>query len=87
MNKYEALGRYIEAKEEFEKLKQRRSVFVDKIAETTPHLQAQSCKSIQKVALELNEMLHQLTQINEEAITLLENVNEYAEICGRPKVN
>ncbi|MFC0858896.1 hypothetical protein ACFHYR_01900 [Pasteurella multocida] len=87
MNKYEALGRYTEAKEEFDKLKQRRTVFANKIAETAQYLSSSNTKNLQEKTLEISEMLNQLTVLNDEALELVDQINQYAEICERPKVS
>lgn len=87
MNKYEALGRYIEAKEQLAKLTEKREIFAEKIKEASLHLQGLNTINSKKTATEIAEMLAQFTQINDEALKLVTEINQYAEICERPKVN
>lgn len=87
MNKYEALGRYIEAKEELEKLTQKREIFAEKIKEASLHLQGNSSSTLKRVSAEISEMLAQFTETNNRAAELVEQINQYAEICERPKVS
>lgn len=87
MNKYEALGRYVEAKEQLVKLTEKREIFAEKIKESSQHLQGLNATNSKKTATEIAEMLSQFTQINDEALKLVTEINQYSEICERPKVS
>ncbi|AFF24626.1 TPA: hypothetical protein SIC75_001217 [Pasteurella multocida] len=87
MNKYEALGRYIEAKEKLAKLTEKREIFAGKIIDASQHLQGISATSLKKTSAEITEMLEQFIKINNEALELVAEINQYAEVCERPKVS
>ncbi|AHG83072.1 hypothetical protein F543_2080 [Bibersteinia trehalosi USDA-ARS-USMARC-189] len=87
MNKYEALGRYVEAKEELEKLQRTREIFAVKMSEQVHSLQGKGAKNLQRIASEMAETLEKFNECNEKCADLVEQVNEYAEICGRLKVS
>ncbi|AMM81528.1 hypothetical protein [Pasteurella multocida] len=87
MNKYEALGRYIEAKEKLEKLTEKREIFAEKIKQSSQYLQGLNASQSKKTAAEITEMLEQFTKINDEALELVAEINHYAEACERPKVS
>lgn len=88
MNKYEALGRYVETKEELEKLQRTREMFAMKMSGQVQNLQGKgSAKNLQRIATEMAETLEQFSECNEKCANLVEQINQYAEICERPKVS
>lgn len=87
MNKYEALGRYIEAKEKLAILTEKREIFAEKIKQSSQYLQGSDATTAKKTAMEIAEMLAQFTTINDDALKLITEINQYAELCGRAKEN
>ncbi|HDR1523635.1 TPA: hypothetical protein QB462_002215, partial [Pasteurella multocida] len=46
-----------------------------------------SATSLKKTSAEITEMLEQFIKINNEALELVAEINQYAEVCERPKVS
>lgn len=93
MNKYEALGRYTEAKEQLEKINRQREVAINQIDSYLHDLKyphgarnIENQTRIKNAILKVETLLEQYKKANEEVLDLTEQLNQYAELCDKPKI-
>lgn len=92
MNKYEALGRYIEAEEEFVALRKERALLVEQIDSTFLKLKdlnysrSEPSKGINDIIERAEILLPKLKELNGKVQLKAEQMNQYAELCNKPQV-
>lgn len=88
MNKYEALGRYIEAKENYDKAVRMQALFIEQLKDKAEALNNErgSKTATSKNLQALDDLLAQVKQSHQQRQELAEVANQYAELCEKPKV-
>ena len=93
MNKYEALGRYIEAEEELTALRKERELFVEQIDSIFLKLKDLNYSRIEPIQginniVECAEiLLPKLKKANGKVRLKVEQMNQYAEWCNKPQID
>ncbi|THA06722.1 hypothetical protein [Rodentibacter pneumotropicus] len=93
MNKYEALGRYIEAEEEFNILRKERELLIEQIDSTFLKLKnlnytrSEPIQGINDITERTEILLPKLKETNEKVRLKAEQMNQYADLCNKPKID
>lgn len=89
MNRYECLGRYTEAYEEFERLERLLKLSVEQIAAVSLDFSL-SNQLYQDESMEILESLSILVEkhkkLNKELVERVEQLNQLAESCDKPAI-
>lgn len=92
MNRYEALGRYVEAKEKLDLLKSERDITITQLEKAFIGLKHinnfgfETQSDIQSATQYIETLLERYKALNNDITALVTESNQYAELCDKPQI-
>ena len=92
MNRYEALGRYVEAKEKLDRLEREREITTTQLEKAFSGLKHinnfgfEPQSDIQSTIRDIETLLERYKALNNDITALVTESNQYAELCDKPQI-